>query len=108
MPEVQAVAGHITTFATPEHRHGSGSHYKPSLLLGPVPEGLAFGVLSGHATNCHAGRQASLVVPFTVINDLSVIEMKQVTDERGIVRELFRSSDMEGAALPVGLWAHAT
>ena len=49
------------------------------------------------------------MVPFTVrpteVNGVSVIEMKQVTDERGTVRELFRSSDMEGAALPAGLWA---
>lgn len=28
--------------------------------------------------------------------------MKQVPDERGIVRELFKSSDMESAGLPAG------
>lgn len=50
------------------------------------------------------------IVPFSVngtgIAGLTVIEMKQVTDERGTVRELFRVSDMRDAGLEVPVsWA---
>ncbi|HVC14207.1 MAG TPA: dTDP-4-dehydrorhamnose 3,5-epimerase [Acidimicrobiales bacterium] len=41
----------------------------------------------------------------TEISGLNVIEMKQVSDERGTVRELFRSSDMEDAGFALARWA---
>lgn len=44
------------------------------------------------------------IVP-TEISGLTVLEMKQVTDERGMVRELFRASDMERAGLPCQRWS---
>jgi dTDP-4-dehydrorhamnose 3,5-epimerase len=44
-------------------------------------------------------------VPFSVdetaLAGLYIIEMKQVSDERGILRELFRTSDFEAAGVPV-------
>lgn len=47
--------------------------------------------------------------PFTVepteIAGLHVIEVKQVTDDRGTVRELFRSSEMQGAGFALARWA---
>jgi len=50
------------------------------------------------------------VVPFdvaaTAIEGLVVVTMKQVTDERGTVREAFRASAFDGAGLgPLGPWA---
>jgi dTDP-4-dehydrorhamnose 3,5-epimerase len=50
------------------------------------------------------------VIPFeakeTEIAGLFVVEMKQIDDERGVVREFFRNSEFEGSVLPaVGPWA---
>jgi dTDP-4-dehydrorhamnose 3,5-epimerase len=50
------------------------------------------------------------VIPFeartTEIRGLFVVEMKQIEDERGVVREFFRASDFGGPILPeVGPWA---
>lgn len=48
------------------------------------------------------------VVPFavsrTAIDGLLVLQMKQISEPRGIVRELFRSSAFAEAGLPVGPW----
>jgi dTDP-4-dehydrorhamnose 3,5-epimerase len=48
------------------------------------------------------------LVPFSVehteIPGLTVLRMKQITDERGTVREFFRQSAMAEAGLPVGPW----
>ena len=41
----------------------------------------------------------------TAIDGLYIITMKQVTDERGTVRELFRQSAMDSTSLPqFGPW----
>lgn len=49
------------------------------------------------------------VVPFetaeTGIDGVLVLTMKQVTDERGTVREAFRASALAGAGVAVGPWA---
>jgi dTDP-4-dehydrorhamnose 3,5-epimerase len=51
---------------------------------------------------------AADVTPFHVeqtgIDGLVIIRMKQITDERGTVRELFRWSAMSDAGLPVRPW----
>jgi dTDP-4-dehydrorhamnose 3,5-epimerase len=42
----------------------------------------------------------------TAIAGLYVAQMKQIDDERGVVREFFRSSDFDGSLLPeIRLWA---
>ena len=43
-------------------------------------------------------------VQTTAIDGLLVLRMKQITDDRGTVRELFRSSAFADAGLPVGPW----
>jgi dTDP-4-dehydrorhamnose 3,5-epimerase len=44
------------------------------------------------------------IIPFaaqsTSIEGLFIVEMKQITDERGTVREFYRQSDFEAAGLP--------
>lgn len=49
------------------------------------------------------------LIPFsaqqTAISGLFVVEMKQIEDERGVVREFYRQSDFEAAGLPApGRW----
>jgi dTDP-4-dehydrorhamnose 3,5-epimerase len=51
-----------------------------------------------------AGNARPLTVERTQIDGLVVIRMKQVTDARGTVRELFRWSAMADAGLQVGPW----
>jgi dTDP-4-dehydrorhamnose 3,5-epimerase len=54
------------------------------------------------------GVTAPKIVPFdvetTAIDGLVVLTMKQITDDRGTVRELFRTSAMAEAGLHAGPW----
>ncbi|MCW2529362.1 MAG: dTDP-4-dehydrorhamnose 35-epimerase related [Pseudonocardiales bacterium] len=43
-------------------------------------------------------------VATTAIDGLLVLRMKQITDDRGTVRELFRTSAFAEAGIPVGPW----
>ena len=43
-------------------------------------------------------------VSTTAIDGLLVLRMKQITDDRGMVRELFRTSAFADAGVPVGPW----
>jgi dTDP-4-dehydrorhamnose 3,5-epimerase len=57
---------------------------------------------------CEDALMTAALVPFSVepteIPGLTVLRMKQITDERGTVREFFRQSAMAEAGLQVGPW----